>query len=197
MRTIFGAGVLSLGFLLLGSCGVGLGEPGVVEASTSVAGTNGATTTTGHAATSETTDVVVTGFVSTTTTGGGASSGGDGEDSAPGFLIHVDMPNAAGCDVWAQDCGRQQVCLPDAYWGDRFTCYLTSDTAEGSLEPCDDGPVSCQAGFLCYEPTLSSAQCNSRAYGCCTAFCRLSSPECPGVDQAPSEYADVGLCQVP
>jgi hypothetical protein len=308
------AGVLSLELLLLGSCVVGPGEPGGVEASASSSGTNAAPTTTGTAATFGTTDMVVTGHVSTTT-GSGTSSGSGGEDSTRGFLMHVDMPSSTACDVWAQNCGpgqkcvayasapgslwedtkcidivpdpgqfnepctvaghwtsgedtcdkglmclvsvglsgiclplcqgseeapicqlasqycqltadtsfapylchiqcdpliqdcpTQQVCLPDYYWGDRFTCYPASDTARGSLEPCVGGTGSCQAGLVCIEPALISAQCDPRADGCCTPFCQVSNPECPGADQAcmayfldpaPPEYADVGLCQVP
>ena len=102
------------------------------------------------------------------------------------------------CDPLAPDCAEGEgcfpvdatfVCLPaptDAIM--RGNCYLSG---------------GCEPGTVCLAPLVVPG-CEDDS-GCCSPWCDFSSPECPAdtdclmwfeEDQAPPEYANVGVCGV-
>ncbi|WP_244923998.1 ribulose phosphate epimerase [Enhygromyxa salina] len=103
------------------------------------------------------------------------------------------------CDPLLQACSEGLGC----FWANNeFNCIFTAgDIPEA--EPC--GFVNdCAPGLLC---TTGEVLPSCTGSNCCTAYCELSSPECPveGTEcspffeegTAPPTYEDVGLCILP
>ncbi len=107
------------------------------------------------------------------------------------------------CDPVAQDCPAAQVCRPDYYWNLIFSCYAQGGGADGLFAACT--AASCQPGLVCL-PADTAVECDPGLEGCCTPYCDLDAPACPGAGQAcipwfsepaPPGYAALGVCMLP
>lgn len=107
------------------------------------------------------------------------------------------------CDPIAQDCPVAQVCAPNLQSFEFFSCYPALAGAAGLFESCSGAP--CEGGLVCLGGD-SAVECDGEVNACCTSFCDLDAPVCPGagqvcsawfVDPVPPEYADVGVCVLP
>lgn len=122
-----------------------------------------------------------------------------GQDMLPNLCVD-------DCSLLMQDCGLDQVCLPnDIGPGARCIAEGSDDTDYGSL--CEY-LNACPPGQLCFDgarvPELGCGPSTS----CCTPMCDLASTEpCPGdgqfcvplfdADEAPGGQENVGVCAVP
>ena len=106
------------------------------------------------------------------------------------------------CHPLANDCGAGMGCYP-AY--DSFVCAPASVLPGGGGygDECLE-LNSCDAGYFC-APSHGVEGCPSS--GCCSPFCEIGNPSCPGASQecvpafepgqARYGYEDVGFCVVP
>jgi hypothetical protein len=106
-----------------------------------------------------------------------------------------------GCDPLKQDCDDGDTCL----WGGwSFICALDASGEQGQYgDPCEYANV-CDPGLVCQN---SEYVPGCMTDGCCTPWCDLTDPSCPGATQeclpwieqgqAPPEYDTVGICGVP
>jgi len=177
MRSGLRSTLLPLGLLI--ACGTSSpagesgGESGSTQASTTTQGTTDA---------------------STSTLGTSSSSeGGATVDSSGGsFVMNADNGcNAQQCDVWAQDCPREEKCVPWSEAGDGSfggctdaRCSAVDPRAHAAGEPCtaDGGPWSgtddCALGSYCWGVDAKTGA------GVCVAQCTGSEadPVCAGDD---------------
>ncbi len=93
-------------------------------------------------------------------------------------------------EVCGPSNNQSLICLPHASQGDG-----------GPLAPCDF-INTCDPGLACVD-SGSIAACGGEATGCCTPFCDLDAPVCPGDTQcttffeegeAPPGLEDLGIC---
>lgn len=106
------------------------------------------------------------------------------------------------CDPLADECPEGQICI-DA--GDGFQCVVDASGAGKQVgEPCQFFN-DCGAGLWCAQPALIP-DCPPMADGCCTPYCDVGQPVCPGAlecvawyaeGQAPAGLEHVGVCVVP
>jgi hypothetical protein len=88
------------------------------------------------------------------------------------------------CDPLGQDCGSNQVCIPQGA-GDKFVCAYDASAEGGSYgDPCL-AFNKCDAGLYC-APAAAVPGCVETT-GCCSDFCDLSAPDpdtmCSGQSQ--------------
>jgi hypothetical protein len=116
---------------------------------------------------------------------------------ASGVLI-LCLPN---CDPLLQDCPDSDLCLWGGYG---FICALDASGEAGQFgDPCEFANV-CDPGLICINPEYVKG---CQAGGCCTPWCDVKAPECPGEGQeclpwfedgqAPLGFDNVGVCGVP
>ena len=109
------------------------------------------------------------------------------------------------CDPLLQDCSGGELCIP---YIDLFLCALDASGDGGQVfDPCEFANA-CDAGLLCLNPS-AGVECDPNAGGCCSPLCDVTDADlvCPGVgqeclsfygeDQAPPEFANVGICYIP
>lgn len=102
------------------------------------------------------------------------------------------------CDPTVPDaCALGQVCIPG---DDAFLCVPSASPAALALEACTSIDA-CEAGLFCAALDTLEA-CESDA-GCCTPYCNLDTPLCPGTTGcepyfgqagAPEGLEHVGVC---
>lgn len=94
-------------------------------------------------------------------------------------------------------CTESEACLP---WANDFLCAPATDQDGAFLDPCEF-LNACEAGLIC-SSAGSVDDCQPES-GCCTPFCTLEKPECPGTTacepyfgegQAPVGLEHVGVC---
>jgi len=108
-----------------------------------------------------------------------------------------------GCDPLLDECGQGLVCAPN--YGSGFECVVDgSGEAGGYGDPCEF-VNACDPGLFCANGE-SVPDCG--AIGCCTPFCDLNAPQCPGAEDGvvcvpyfdsdpPEAYTHVGACVIP
>jgi hypothetical protein len=179
--------------------GTSTGAPETTEPGTSI--TTDSTTTT----TTETTQTATSQTTQTTdppeTTG--PDTGGpecDPACSAQETCVLVDtMPTCLQfCEPLNPACGAD-VCVP---FEDFFVCAPDASGPEGAVgDPCQYANA-CDAGNLCLNGEYVEG-CSAQA--CCSAFCDLDTPTCPGTMQcapwfeqgmAPAGFEDLGICVI-
>jgi hypothetical protein len=88
--------------------------------------------------------------------------------------------------------------------GESFICVLDASGEQGQYgDPCEY-LNECDPGLICINPEYVPG---CMANGCCTPWCDLTDPSCPGATQqclpwfeqgvAPPGYDTVGICGVP
>ena len=122
---------------------------------------------------------------------------------ANGGVLNLCLPQ---CDPLLQDCGADDLCLPNPDDADSFVCVLDASGDGGkAFDPCEFANA-CDKGLICVDPGYAT-ECDSQALGCCLPFCDLQQIECPGAGQeciawyeqgmAPPGYESLGLCGIP
>lgn len=113
----------------------------------------------------------------------------------------------ARCDPLAHACPEGQACYQDVSGADGFFCEPTPGSpGEEPFGACVSDR-NCADGQACLAPALAAVECGSGRDGCCTPYCDLDDPSCPGAGQAcvpwfpegtgPPEYVDLGVCLLP
>jgi hypothetical protein len=109
------------------------------------------------------------------------------------------------CSPIEQDCPVGCACYPSS---DEFQCFpVAAEEDMGHYgDDCEFINV-CQPGLFCSNPE-SVPSCIG-GIGCCSSYCDLSAPDCPGMEdgvecipwyeegQAPPNFASVGACAIP
>lgn len=107
----------------------------------------------------------------------------------------------ADCDPLTDMCPEKQVCIPDG--DDQFLCLAAGGAVDVGA-PCEY-VNECAPGSMCVTAS-TSALCDPQSSFCCLPFCSLKDPVCPTdlvcvsyfqEGMAPTEHADLGLCQDP
>jgi hypothetical protein len=117
------------------------------------------------------------------------------------------------CDIWQNNCPDGYKCMPWANDGggswNALKCSPIDPNPAKPGEPCTvegngvSGVDNCEAGAMCWNEYVPGCMTD----GCCTPWCDLTDPSCPGATQqclpwleqgqAPPEYDTVGICGVP
>lgn len=110
------------------------------------------------------------------------------------------------CDPLAHACPKGQACYRDFSGGDAFFCEPTSGAQSDEPFGACVSDRACADGLVCLGPAMAAVECGRGRDGCCTPYCDLDGPQCPGAGQAcvpwfddpvPPEYADLGVCLLP
>lgn len=127
----------------------------------------------------------------------------------PGYLcLLADVPMClATCDPLLQDCPAGESCQDV---GD-FACFdILPPPGEGTFEGCA-GSWQCAPGHVCVSPE-GAVECdqNDQDLGCCSPYCDMNAPDCPGVGQVclpydqfddlgltPAGHENLGVCHRP
>jgi len=109
------------------------------------------------------------------------------------------------CDPLLQDCPAGDSCQ---YAGVDFVCLQVVDLPANQLFEGCGGDWYCASGLSCAD-TEAAEECvlGGDGPGCCSPYCDLNSPDCPGVGQqcrpyyepgdAPPGLENVGVCALP
>lgn len=112
------------------------------------------------------------------------------------------------CDPLVPDCDDGFVCVPHGHTvGGDFVCEIDASGELGAFGDECQFSNACDPGLMCADGRRVGAPCEESSYACCTPFCDLDAPNCPGEQQAcepyylpgaaPAGFEDVGVCLVP